>query len=67
LYHVVDHVSQASQIGMAVAVVDSVAHVMKLMGFHFQVRGHRWVHCIDDVSDLIISTISSVVFVSGMG
>jgi hypothetical protein len=38
LYHVVDHVSQASQIGMAVAVVDSVAHVMKLMGFHFQVR-----------------------------
>eukprot|EP00804_Cyclotella_cryptica_P012990 CCRYP_002324-RC/>CCRYP_002324-RC protein AED:0.11 eAED:0.11 QI:227/1/1/1/1/1/7/165/529 len=36
LFHVVDHVSQASQIGFAVAVVDSVAHVMKLMGFTFQ-------------------------------
>jgi hypothetical protein len=38
LFHLVDHVSQASQIGFAVAVVDTVAHVMKLMGFTFQVR-----------------------------
>ena len=34
----VDHVSQASQIGFGVAVVDSVAHMMKLMGFTFQAR-----------------------------
>ncbi|KAL7518836.1 hypothetical protein ACHAWX_003639 [Stephanocyclus meneghinianus] len=36
MFHLVDHVSQASQIGFAVAVVDTVAHVMKLMGFTFQ-------------------------------
>lgn len=38
MFHLVDHVSQASQIGFAVAVVDTVAHVMKLMGYTFQVR-----------------------------
>ncbi|KAL7482512.1 hypothetical protein ACHAW6_009090 [Cyclotella cf. meneghiniana] len=36
MFHLVDHVSQASQIGFAVAVVDTVAHVMKLMGYTFQ-------------------------------
>lgn len=37
LFHAVDHVSQASQIGVAVAFVDSLAHMAKLMGFTFQV------------------------------
>lgn len=38
LFHAVDHVSQASQIGVAVAMVDTMAHVVKLMGFTLQVR-----------------------------
>ena len=37
VFHVVDHVSQASQIGFAVAIVDSTAQVAKLMGYTFQV------------------------------
>ena len=36
-FHCVDHVSQASKIGFAVAVVDSMAHIAKLMGFSLQV------------------------------
>eukprot|EP00956_Cyclotella_meneghiniana_P027050 scaffold59883_cov66-Cyclotella_meneghiniana.AAC.3 len=36
VFHVVDHVSQASQIAIAVAIVDSTAHVAKLMGYTFQ-------------------------------
>ena len=39
IFTLVDHVSQASQIGFGVAVVDSVAHMMKLMGFTFQASG----------------------------
>ena len=41
VFHVVDHVSQASQIAIAVAIVDSTAHVAKLMGYTFQVSTLR--------------------------
>lgn len=41
MFHAVDHVSQASKIGFVMAIVDSVAHVAKLMGFTFQVSGFR--------------------------
>lgn len=52
MFHLVDHLSQASKIGFAVAMVDSVAHMMKLMGFTFQ----GW---IDNVSSLFSKIIYS--------